>query len=152
MRKFSKISMVIAVSLLMLLVSQPFALAAKSEPVIPVEIRAKVYDPVGQALADQVTEAFKKDKRYSVSGSEEHKLVIHLSTMGSEGKDSQKISAYAVIIAFDLPGDNYQTLVGNTVGICNMKEVPDDAKAIVYNTSKLLEGYPLLVEAIQKQK
>lgn len=60
MRKFSKISMVIAVSLLVLLVSQPFASAAKAESVIPVAIWAKAYDPVGQALADQVTEAFKK--------------------------------------------------------------------------------------------
>lgn len=152
MHKISKISMVIAVVLLMFLVAQPFALAAKSESVIPVEIRAKAYDPVGQALADQVTEAFKKDKRYLLPNSEEHKLVIHLSTMGAEGKDGQKISAYAVIIAFDLPGNNYQTLVGNTVGICNSKEVTDDAKAIVYNTTKLLEGYPLLVEAVQKQK
>lgn len=152
MRKFSKISMVLAVSLLLLLVSQPFALAAKADPVIPVAIWSKAYDPVGQALADQLTEAFKKDKRYLVSNSEEYKLVIHLSTQGTEDKSGQKISAYAVIIAFDLPGNNYQTLVGNTVGICNSKEVSDDAKAIVYNTTKLLEGYPLLVEAVQKQK
>lgn len=87
-----------------------------------------------------------------VTNSEEHKMVIHLSTQGAEDKSGQKISAYAVIIAFDLSGNNYQTLVGNTVGICNSKEVSDDAKAIVYNTSKLLEGYPLLVEAVQKQK
>jgi len=148
----SKTKVILAISLLIMLVSQPFVTAAKAEPVIPVEIRAKAYDPVGQALADQVIEAFKKDKRYLVSNSEEYKLVVHLSTMGSEGKDGQKISAYAVIIAFDLPGDNYQTLVGNTVGILNMKEVPDDAKAIVYNTTKLLEGFPLLTDAVKKVK
>jgi len=153
MKNFAKkSSLVVAVSLLLILLTQPFALAAKVEPVIPVEIRAKVYDPVGQALADQVVEAFKKDKRYFVTSTDEHKLVIHLSTMGSEGKDGQKISAYAVIVAFDLPGDTYQTLVGNTVGILNMKEVPDDAKAIVYNTSKLLENFPLLVDAVKKVK
>ena len=141
---------IISFVLLVIIAFQPLAFAAKGDPVIPVEIRAKAYDPVGQALADQVTEAFKKDKRFLLSGNEEHKLVVHLSTMGADSKDGNKISAYAVIIAFDLPGNNYQTLVANTVGICNMKEVPDDAKAIVYNTSKLIDGFPLLIEAVQK--
>jgi hypothetical protein len=129
---------------------QPLAAAAKSEPVIPVEVRAKAFDPVGQALADQTVEFFKKDKRFQVTASDESRLVIHLSTMGSEGRDGQRVSAYAVIVAFDLPGNNYQTLIGNTVGICNMKEVPDDAKAIVYNTAKLIENFPALVDAVKK--
>ncbi|MCX7780151.1 MAG: hypothetical protein N2491_04425 [Negativicutes bacterium] len=150
MRKFSKFSLLLAAALLVLTALQPLAAAAKPEPVVPVEIRAKAYDAVGQALADQTLEAFKKDKRFQIAASDEPKLVIHLSTMGAESRDGQRISAYAVIVAFDLPGNNYQTLVGNTVGILNQKEVPDDAKAIVYNTAKLIENYPALVDAVKR--
>lgn len=118
--------------------------------VIPVEFRVKAYDPIGQALAQEAIEYFQKDKQFQVTATDQPKLVIHMSTMGYEGKD--KVSAYSVVIALDLPGNDYQTLAGSTVGICTMKEVPDDAKAIWYNTTKLLESFPLLVDTIKITK
>lgn len=118
--------------------------------VIPVEFRVKAYDPIGQALAQQAIEYFQKDKQFQVAATDQPKLVVHMSTMGYDGKD--KVSAYSIVIAFDLPGNNYQTLAGSTVGVCTMKEVPDDAKGIWYNTTKLIENFPMLVDTVKITK
>lgn len=149
--KTGKLRFWLVLTLLVLALTQSAAVFA-ADKVIPVEIRAQAYDPVGQALADRIKEEFKKDKRFEIITANDPRVVVHLSTMGTDGKDGQKLSAYSVVVAFDLPGDNYQTLVGSTVGVCNAKEVPDDAKAIVYNTSKLLENYDVLAESVQKSK
>ena len=105
------------------------ATPAKPAPayVIPVEIREFTADALGTTLVQRTRDAFADDNRFLVTTTEPNRLLVRLYTRGITSKD------------------------GNTIGTCNVKEVPADAKGIVSMTWDQVANFPSILDKIKKK-
>ena len=118
--------------------------------VVPVEIRAQAYDAIGTALVQRANDLFAADNRFRVvTSAEPSRVVVHMSTQASKSS-KEPLTAYGFAVTFKLPSSPDRFFAGNTVGVCSMKEVPDDAKGIVEMTWSLVQNFPDLLEKVKK--
>ena len=154
-------SLLVAVILLVGLQTAVFAAKTPAPPiapatpapafVVPIEIRAHAYDAIGTALIQRTSDIFTNDRRFRiVTSSEPARVVIHVSTQASKN-NKQPVAAYGFAITFKLPDNPDRLFAGNTVGVCSMKEVPEDAQGIVNMTWNLVENFPDLLNKVKKQ-
>lgn len=126
---------------------------AKDEP-IGIVFEAKVYDPLGQMLVDNIKAVFKKDKEFTLMprfGCPY--LNIAISTMAFEGRDS-KVCAYSEAITFvpissDGKNEVYPFYIGSTVGVFSAREVLQDANDFYDTVKKILANHTDLALALR---
>ena len=65
------------------------------------------------------------------------------------GKNPQ--TAYSFTVTFKLANNTDELFAGSTIGTCELKEVPSDAKGIVSMAWDQVNNYPKLFEAVKKK-
>ncbi len=128
----------------------PVAQQAAPAPatVIPVEIRDFTADALGTTLVQRTRDAFAEDKRFLVTNTEPNRLLVRLYTRGITAKDPQ--TAYSFTVTYKVAGNAEEMFIGNTIGTCNVKEVPADAKGIVGMTWDQVANFPSIVDKLKK--
>jgi len=131
--------------------TKPAAPAAAPAPafVIPVEIRDFTNDALGTTLVQRTRDAFTEDKRFQNATSEPNRLIVRLYTRGIPGKDPQ--TAYSFTVTFKFADNADEVFAGNTIGTCNLKEIPSDAKGIVGMTWDQANNYTGALDRIKKK-
>ena len=86
---------------------------------------------------------------FSEAPADPNRLIIRLYTRGIPGKDPQ--TAYSFTVTFKLADNPDELFAGNTIGTCNQKEIPADAKGIVSMTWDQANNYPSILERIKKK-
>ena len=127
------------------------ATPAKPAPayVIPVEIREFTADALGTTLVQRTRDAFADDNRFQMTTTEPNRLLVRLYTRGITAKDPQ--TAYSFTVTYKVAGNAEEMFVGNTIGTCNVKEVPADAKGIVSMTWDQVANFPSILDKIKKK-
>ncbi len=144
---------------LLLLCLQSAVLAAKAAPaalpaapapqyVVPIELREFTADALGTTLVQRTRDAFAADNRFRVSASEPNRVIVRLYTRGISGKDPQ--TAYSFTVTFKTADSAEELFAGSTIGTCNFKEVPADAKGIVDMSWDQVNNYPKLFDRVKK--
>lgn len=163
MKSFRKTSLpALLIAGLLLILFQGAALAAKTpatppaaapvaapETVIPVEIRDFTTDALGTMLVQRTRDAFAEDKRFKIGSSDPNRLIVRLYTRGITGKNPQ--TAYSFTVTFKLADNPDEIFAGNTIGTCDQKEIPADAKGIVSMSWDQANNYPTVLEKIKKK-
>ena len=145
---------------LLLLVLQSAAFAAKApapapvaapapQLVVPIEVREFTADALGTTLVQRTRDAFAADNRFRVSASEPNRVIVRLYTRGISGKNPQ--TAYSFTVTFKFADSAEEIFAGSTIGTCEFKEVPADAKGIVDMTWNQVNNYPKLFERVTKK-
>lgn len=145
---------------LLLLGLQATAMAAKApntnppaapapQYVIPVEIREFTADALGTTLVQRTRDSFVADRRFRVSNSEPNRLIVRLYTRGVTGKKPQ--TAYSFTVTFKMADSAEELFAGSTIGTCELKEVPADARGIVDMSWDQANNYPKLFDRLKKQ-
>ena len=143
---------------LLLVVLQGAAFAAKApEPpaapapsfVIPVEIRDFTTDALGTMLVQRTRDAFADDKRFKIAPSDPNRVVVRLYTRGIMGKNPQ--TAYSFTVTFKLADNPDELFAGNTIGTCDQKEIPTDAKGIVNMSWDQANSYASILDRMKKK-
>ncbi len=127
----------------------PVTPTAAPEFVVPVEIREFTADALGTTLVQRTRDAFAEDNRFRVSATEPNRIIVRLYTRGISGKDPQ--TAYSFTVTFKMANSAEELFAGSTIGTCNLKEVPADAKGIVGMAWDQVNNYPKLFEAVKKK-
>lgn len=128
----------------------PAALPVAPAPqyVVPVEIREFTADALGTTLVQRTRDAFAADRRFRISASEPNRVIVRLYTRGITGKDPQ--TAYSFTVTFKTSDSAEELFAGSTIGTCNLKEVPADAKGIVDMSWGQVNNYPKLFDRVKK--
>jgi hypothetical protein len=127
----------------------PAAVAAPAPQfVIPIEVREFTADALGTTLVQRTRDAFAADNRFRVSASEPNRIIVRLYTRGISGKDPQ--TAYSFTVTFKLKDSADELFAGSTIGTCNFKEIPADAKGIVDMAWSQANNYPKLFDTVKK--
>ncbi len=145
---------------LLLLALQSAAFAAKAPTpapvaapapqfVVPIEVREFTADALGTTLVQRTRDAFAADNRFRVSASEANRVIVRLYTRGISGKNPQ--TAYSFTVTFKFADSAEEIFAGSTIGTCEFKEVPADAKGIVDMTWNQVNNYPKLFERVTKK-
>ena len=145
---------------LLLLALQTAAFAAKApaaatvaapapQLVVPIEVREFTADALGTTLVQRTRDAFAADNRFRVSASEANRVIVRLYTRGISGKNPQ--TAYSFTVTFKFADSAEEIFAGSTIGTCEFKEVPADAKGIVDMTWNQVNNYPKLFERVTKK-
>ena len=145
---------------LLLLALQTAAFAAKAPApapvatpapqfVVPIEVREFTADALGTTLVQRTRDAFAADNRFRVSASEANRVIVRLYTRGISGKNPQ--TAYSFTVTFKFADSAEEIFAGSTIGTCEFKEVPVDAKGIVDMTWNQVNNYPKLFERVTKK-
>lgn len=145
---------------LLLLALQSAAFAAKApaaapvaapvpQLVVPIEVREFTADALGTTLVQRTRDAFAADNRFRVSASEANRVIVRLYTRGISGKNPQ--TAYSFTVTFKFADSAEEFFAGSTIGTCEFKEVPADAKGIVDMTWNQVNNYPKLFERVTKK-
>ena len=145
---------------LLLLVLQSAAFAAKApapapvaapapQLVVPIEVREFTADALGTTLVQRTRDAFAADNRFRVSASEANRVIVRLYTRGISGKNPQ--TAYSFTVTFKFADSAEEIFAGSTIGTCEFKEVPADAKGIVDMTWNQVNNYPKLFDRVTKK-
>ena len=145
---------------LLLLALQSAAFAAKApapaqvaapapQLVVPIEVREFTADALGTTLVQRTLDAFAADNRFRVSASEANRVIVRLYTRGISGKNPQ--TAYSFTVTFKFADSAEEIFAGSTIGTCEFKEVPADAKGIVDMTWNQVNNYPKLFERVTKK-
>ena len=145
---------------LLLLALQSAAFAAKApapapvaapapQLVVPIEVREFTADALGTTLVQRTRDAFAADNRFRVSASEANRVIVRLYTRGISGKNPQ--TAYSFTVTFKFADSAEEIFAGSTIGTCEFKEVPVDAKGIVDMTWNQVNNYPKLFERVTKK-
>ena len=145
---------------LLLLALQSAAFAAKApapapvaapapQLVVPIEVREFTADALGTTLVQRTRDAFAADNRFRVSASEANRVIVRLYTRGISGKSPQ--TAYSFTVTFKFADSAEEIFAGSTIGTCEFKEVPVDAKGIVDMTWNQVNNYPKLFERVTKK-
>ena len=145
---------------LLLLALQTAAFAAKAPApapvatpapqfVVPIEVREFTADALGTTLVQRTRDAFAADNRFRVSASEANRVIVRLYTRGISGKNPQ--TAYSFTVTFKFADSAEEIFAGSTIGTCEFKEVPADAKGIVDMTWNQVNNYPKLFERVTKK-
>ena len=145
---------------LLLLALQSAAFAAKApapasvaapapQLVVPIEVREFTADALGTTLVQRTRDAFAADNRFRVSASEANRVIVRLYTRGISGKNPQ--TAYSFTVTFKFADSAEEIFAGSTIGTCEFKEVPADAKGIVDMTWNQVNNYPKLFERVTKK-
>ena len=145
---------------LLLLVLQSAAFAAKApapapvaapapQLVVPIEVREFTADALGTTLVQRTRDAFAADNRFRVTASEANRVIVRLYTRGISGKNPQ--TAYSFTVTFKFADSAEEIFAGSTIGTCEFKEVPADAKGIVDMTWNQVNNYPKLFERVTKK-
>lgn len=157
----SMLSLLLAGMLLLCLQSAVFAAKAPAtlppvtptapapQYVIPFEIREFTADSLGTTLVQKTKDSFTDDNRFRLSTSAANRVIIRLYTRGIPGKEIQ--TAYSFTVTFKLANNTEELFAGSTIGTCNLKEVPADAKGIVNMAWDQVNNYPKLFEAVTKK-
>ncbi|MBP2666182.1 MAG: hypothetical protein H6Q76_1162 [Firmicutes bacterium] len=129
----------------------PAVTAAVPAPqfVIPVEVREFTADALGTTLVQRTRDAFAADNRFRMSASEANRIIVRLYTRGISGKDPQ--TAYSFTVTFKLADSPDELFAGSTIGTCNFKEIPADAKGIVDMAWNQANNYPKLFDTVKKK-
>ncbi|NMC33636.1 MAG: hypothetical protein GYA36_14425 [Veillonellaceae bacterium] len=155
--KFSRTFLLLLTGLLLVLQATAFAApapapaAAATPPsqVVPVEIREFTADALGTTLVQRTRDAFAADPRFRVSASDPNRTIVRLYTRGINGKNPQ--TAYSFTVTFKFADSADELFAGSTIGTCDFKEVPADAKGIVDMTWNQVNNYPKLFERVTKK-
>ena len=145
---------------LLLLALQSAAFAAKAPApapvaapapqfVVPIEVREFTADALGTTLVQRTRDAFAADNRFRVSASEANRVIVRLYTRGISGKNPQ--TAYSFTVTFKFADSAEEIFAGSTIGTCEFKEVPADAKGIVDMTWNQVNNYPKLFDRVTKK-
>ena len=145
---------------LLLLALQSAAFAAKApapasvaapapQLVVPIEVREFTADALGTTLVQRTRDAFAADNRFRVSASEANRVIVRLYTRGISGKNPQ--TAYSFTVTFKFADSAEEIFAGSTIGTCEFKEVPADAKGIVDMTWNQVKNYPKLFDRVTKK-
>ena len=145
---------------LLLLILQSAAFAAKApapapvaapapQLVVPIEVREFTADALGTTLVQRTRDAFAADNRFRVSASEANRVIVRLYTRGISGKNPQ--TAYSFTVTFKFADSAEEIFAGSTIGTCEFKEVPADAKGIVDMTWNQVNNYPKLFDRVTKK-
>ncbi len=145
---------------LLLLALQSAAFAAKApapasvaapapQLVVPIEVREFTADALGTTLVQRTRDAFAADNRFRVSASEANRVIVRLYTRGISGKNPQ--TAYSFTVTFKFADSAEEIFAGSTIGTCEFKEVPADAKGIVDMTWNQVNNYPKLFDRVTKK-
>ena len=145
---------------LLLLILQSAAFAAKApapapvaapapQLVVPIEVREFTADALGTTLVQRTRDAFAADNRFRVTASEANRVIVRLYTRGISGKNPQ--TAYSFTVTFKFADSAEEIFAGSTIGTCEFKEVPADAKGIVDMTWNQVNNYPKLFERVTKK-
>ena len=145
---------------LLLLALQSAAFAAKApapapvaapapQLVVPIEVREFTADALGTTLVQRTRDAFAADNRFRVTASEANRVIVRLYTRGISGKNPQ--TAYSFTVTFKFADSAEEIFAGSTIGTCEFKEVPADAKGIVDMTWNQVNNYPKLFERVTKK-
>ena len=145
---------------LLLLALQTAAFAAKApaaapvaapapQLVVPIEVREFTADALGTTLVQRTRDAFAADNRFRVTASEANRVIVRLYTRGISGKNPQ--TAYSFTVTFKFADSAEEIFAGSTIGTCEFKEVPADAKGIVDMTWNQVNNYPKLFERVTKK-
>ena len=145
---------------LLLLALQSAAFAAKApapapvaapapQLVVPIEVREFTADALGTTLVQRTRDAFAADNRFRVSASEANRVIVRLYTRGISGKNPQ--TAYSFTVTFKFADSPDELFAGSTIGTCEFKEVPADAKGIVDMTWNQVNNYPKLFDRVTKK-
>ena len=145
---------------LLLLALQSAAFAAKAPApapvaapapqfVVPIEVREFTADALGTTLVQRTRDAFAADNRFRVSASEANRVIVRLYTRGISGKNPQ--TAYSFTVTFKFADSAEEIFAGSTIGTCEFKEVPADAKGIVDMTWNQVNNYPKLFDCVTKK-
>ena len=145
---------------LLLLALQTAAFAAKAPApapvatpapqfVVPIEVREFTADALGTTLVQRTRDAFAADNRFRVSASEPNRVIVRLYTRGISGKNPQ--TAYSFTVTFKFADSAEEIFAGSTIGTCEFKKVPVDAKGIVDMTWNQVNNYPKLFERVTKK-
>ena len=94
-------------------------------------------------------DAFAADNRFRVTASEANRVIVRLYTRGISGKNPQ--TAYSFTVTFKFADSAEEIFAGSTIGTCEFKEVPADAKGIVDMTWNQVNNYPKLFERVTKK-
>lgn len=125
------------------------AAAPAPQYVVPIEIRDFTADALGTTLVQRTRDSFAADNRFRLSSSEPNRIIVRLYTRGISSKDPQ--TAYSFTVTFKLADAADELFAGSTIGTCNFKEVPADAKGIVDMSWDQVNNYPKLFERVKKQ-
>ena len=117
--------------------------------VVPIEVREFTADALGTTLVQRTRDAFAADNRFRVSASEPNRVIVRLYTRGISGKNPQ--TAYSFTVTFKFADSAEEIFAGSTIGTCEFKEVPADAKGIVDMTWNQVNNYPKLFERVTKK-
>ena len=117
--------------------------------VVPIEVREFTADALGTTLVQRTRDAFAADNRFRVSASEANRVIVRLYTRGISGKNPQ--TAYSFTVTFKFADSAEEIFAGSTIGTCEFKEVPVDAKGIVDMTWNQVNNYPKLFERVTKK-
>ena len=157
--KFQRVfSLLLAGLLLLALQSAAFAAKAPApapvaapapQLVVPIEVREFTADALGTTLVQRTRDAFAADNRFRVSASEANRVIVRLYTRGISGKNPQ--TAYSFTVTFKFADSAEEIFAGSTIGTCEFKEVPVDAKGIVDMTWNQVNNYPKLFERVTKK-
>ena len=155
--KFSRTFLLLLTGLLLVLQATAFAApapapaAAATPPaqVVAVEIREFTADALGTTLVQRTRDAFAADSRFRVSASDANRVIVRLYTRGINGKNPQ--TAYSFTVTFKFADSPDELFAGSTIGTCEFKEVPADAKGIVDMTWNQVNNYPKLFDRVTKK-
>ncbi len=117
--------------------------------VVPIEVREFTADALGTTLVQRTRDAFAADNRFRVTASEANRVIVRLYTRGISGKNPQ--TAYSFTVTFKFADSAEEIFAGSTIGTCEFKEVPADAKGIVDMTWNQVNNYPKLFERVTKK-
>ena len=117
--------------------------------VVPIEVREFTADALGTTLVQRTRDAFAADNRFRVTASEANRVIVRLYTRGISGKNPQ--TAYSFTVTFKFADSAEEIFAGSTIGTCEFKEVPVDAKGIVDMTWNQVNNYPKLFERVTKK-
>jgi hypothetical protein len=124
--------------------------AAPAPPfIINIELRDFTADALGTVLVQRTRDAFAEDNRFRLTATEPSRVVVRLYTRGIPGKDPQ--TAYSFTVTFKLADNPDEVFAGSTIGTCNMKEAPSDAKDIVVLAWNQISNYPKQLENVKKK-
>lgn len=116
---------------------------------LPVEIRDFTTDALGTMLVQRTRDAFAEDTRFKTNATDPNRLIVRLYTRGIPGKTPQ--TAYSFTVTFKLADNPDELFAGNTIGTCNQKEIPVDAKGIVSMSWDQANNYPTIMERLKKK-
>ena len=117
--------------------------------VVPIEVREFTADALGTTLVQRTRDAFAADNRFRVTAAEANRVIVRLYTRGISGKNPQ--TAYSFTVTFKFADSAEEIFAGSTIGTCEFKEVPADAKGIVDMTWNQVNNYPKLFDRVTKK-